>query len=170
MDRYQIGVQVLFGLILLAVFASYLWYNVKFVQHQGRYLFWGLLPISAMAALGWREVLQPIQGLITGFLVGVLAVSLALAGYLTGDMATWPVVLLTLTAAMLLLQPLLLAGADPITMGWLQPPLQRIVRHPWIRRVFGWLRVLAWAGPFALLFILNLALPFIYIIPQLVGD
>lgn len=170
MDRYQVGVQVLFGLILLAVFASYLWYNVKFVQHQGRYFFWGLLPISAMAALGWREVLQPIQGLITGFLVGVLAVSLALAGYLTGDMAKWPVILLALTAAMLLVQPVLLAGADPITMGWLPSPLQRVAGRPWVKRILGWLRVMAWAVPFALLFALNLAIPFAYIIPQLVGE
>jgi len=169
MDLFQIWVQGLFALILLAVFASYFWYNVKFVQHQGRYLFWGLLPISTMVALGWREVLQPIQGAITGFLTGVLAVSLTLAGYLSGDLAKWPILLLALTTLMLLLQPLLLSGADPVTIEWLPRPLRAFVRRPPVARILGWLRVMVWSVPFVMLFLLNLAIPFVYIIPQLVG-
>jgi hypothetical protein len=31
---------------------SFFWYNLTFVQHQGRYLFPALIPIGAAAALG----------------------------------------------------------------------------------------------------------------------
>ncbi len=37
---------------LVAVVAAYLWYNLDFVQHQGRYLFPALLPISLAIAIG----------------------------------------------------------------------------------------------------------------------
>lgn len=37
----------------LTLFA-YLWYNIHFVQHQGRYLYSALVPISLAAAFGWR--------------------------------------------------------------------------------------------------------------------
>ncbi len=37
---------------LAAVIAAFLWYNLDFVQHQGRYLFPALLPISLLAAAG----------------------------------------------------------------------------------------------------------------------
>jgi 4-amino-4-deoxy-L-arabinose transferase-like glycosyltransferase len=50
------------GALLLAAglftLASYLWYNTQFVQHQGRYLFSALVPISLAMALGWREALR----------------------------------------------------------------------------------------------------------------
>ncbi len=42
-------------LILLLVAASHAWYNFKFVQHQGRYLFPALIPIGLFFALGLRE-------------------------------------------------------------------------------------------------------------------
>ena len=79
LDRFQFWVLGFFGVMLLAVFASYVWYNIKFVQHQGRYLLWGILPISAFVGLGWREVMQPLQGKVTGLLLGLLAVSLGLS-------------------------------------------------------------------------------------------
>ncbi len=42
-------------LIFLLVAASHVWYNFKFVQHQGRYLFPALIPIGLFFALGLRE-------------------------------------------------------------------------------------------------------------------
>ena len=42
----------LLGVQLLAVVLAYGWYNWTFVQHQGRYLFPALLPISGLAAGG----------------------------------------------------------------------------------------------------------------------
>ncbi len=35
---------------------AYLWYNCSFVQHQGRYLYSALIPISLAAALGWERL------------------------------------------------------------------------------------------------------------------
>ncbi len=167
MDLYQTHVQAFFAFMLVVLLLAYVGYNTKFVQHQGRYFFWGLLPISAMVAIGWREVLQPIQGAITGFLAIVLAFSLALTSYVGEDPDRWPVLMLTLTALMLLLQPLLLAGTDDRTIGWLPAGLQRFVRRPFVARVMGWLRIAAWSIPFLLLFALNLAIPHVYIVPQL---
>lgn len=42
-------------LILFLVAASHVWYNLKFVQHQGRYLFPALIPIGLFFVLGLRE-------------------------------------------------------------------------------------------------------------------
>jgi hypothetical protein len=125
------------------------------------------LPISTVVAIGWREVLQPIQGAITGFLVAVLAVSLTITGLLSNDLAKWPILALSLIAAVLLLQPLLLAGTDDRTLGRLPPRVETFAERPLVARVMSWLRVVAWSIPFALLFVLNLSIPFVYIIPQL---
>jgi hypothetical protein len=46
----------LLGLDLLLTMVVYVWYNTTFVQHQGRYLFPGLIAIALFAALGWRQV------------------------------------------------------------------------------------------------------------------
>jgi len=69
------------GLVLLAlqlalVVAAYLWYNLDFVQHQGRYLFPALLPLSLLAAVGLMGLLSP-----TGSRVGAVAAALALAAW-----------------------------------------------------------------------------------------
>jgi hypothetical protein len=43
---------------------GYLYYNVTFVQHQGRYLFPALIPIGLAFAIGWWQVLDKIKNLI----------------------------------------------------------------------------------------------------------
>jgi hypothetical protein len=45
---------VLKGLTALA----FVWYNLQFVQHQGRYLFQGLIPVATAFALGWSFILS----------------------------------------------------------------------------------------------------------------
>jgi 4-amino-4-deoxy-L-arabinose transferase-like glycosyltransferase len=47
-------------LAALAFFAvaAYGWYNLTFVQHQGRYLFTALIPLGLVFAAGWRRVLS----------------------------------------------------------------------------------------------------------------
>jgi hypothetical protein len=169
MDRFQLSVLGLFGVILLAVTASYLWYNVKFVQHQGRYFFWGILPISTIIALGWREVLQPLQGAITGLLAGVLAMSVALAGYVSGGVDRWTVLSISLIALVLLLQPLLLGGTNRYTLRWLPKWIKERLSLPAIASGTAVLRTAVWALPFLLFMLLSLAIPRLYIIPQLVG-
>lgn len=169
MDRYQFWVLGLFGVMVLVVFASFVWYNLKFVQHQGRYLFWGLLPISAFMALAWRELMQPLQGKLTGLMAVVLAGALAVAELRTDIMDRRAIVAIGLFGLLLMSQPLLLIGAvDAIVIG--APPwLQRWLMTPRLQPLLGALRIVVWALPFLALFLLNLVIPSWYIRPQLGG-
>lgn len=51
----QRDVLVVFGLVVATTVGGYVWYNLTFVQHQGRYLFPALIPIACAAMLGIRE-------------------------------------------------------------------------------------------------------------------
>jgi 4-amino-4-deoxy-L-arabinose transferase-like glycosyltransferase len=167
LDRFQFWVLGFFIAFIIGVFASYAWYNIKFVQHQGRYLLWGLLPISTFVALGWRELMQPLQGKVTGFLLGLLAVSMLAVSFFVPFQDRRSLLAMALLAALLYLQPFLLSGAvDAIIIGSPQV-LQRALQHPSLRGVLAVMRVLAWATPFVLLFLLDLMIPFWYIGPQL---
>jgi 4-amino-4-deoxy-L-arabinose transferase-like glycosyltransferase len=47
-------------LLTLFTFAAYIWYNLTFVQHQGRYLFPALIPLGLMFSIGierWTRLL-----------------------------------------------------------------------------------------------------------------
>ena len=167
MDRYQFWTLGFFGVMVLTVLIAYGWYNIKFVQHQGRYFFWGLLPLSALVALGWREVMQPLQGKVTGFMVGVLTLALAIAALAVGIRDTVVILLSAFLAVVLILQPFLLSGAiDAIIIG--EPTiLQRWLGRPSWRPFLGALRVLAWASPFLVLLALDWLIPFRYTLPTL---
>jgi hypothetical protein len=84
------------GLLALSAFLtlfSYLWYNCKFVQHQGRYLFPALVPLGLFFALGLREILSRERTKIVAIL--------ALAGLLllaASDSNKWSMALLGGTA------------------------------------------------------------------------
>jgi 4-amino-4-deoxy-L-arabinose transferase-like glycosyltransferase len=59
--------------------AGYLWYNATFVQHQGRYLFPALIPLSLAAGAGIMEISRPRAARITtAVLIGAGLVSLLL--------------------------------------------------------------------------------------------
>lgn len=167
MDGFQLAVLLLMAAMLALVMLGYFVYNMKFVQHQGRYFFWGLLPISTVVALGWREVMQPLQGVITGLLALVMAAATAFSGSVTGAMNKWTVLTIGVFALLLLCQPLLLAGTRPEGArrgpGW----WVRGVAHPLVGRLLRQGRRLAWALPFVLLLLLNLAIPHWFILPQL---
>lgn len=163
MDDYQLWVLACFASLLLVVLASYIWYNLKFVQHQGRYLFWGSLPLSTYIALGWREVLRPVQGWTTAVLAGVLALSFAIIGYGTGNMQEWTIVLTAGWACFLLIQPCFMLVAQSATgapsPGWRWPT--------WVVRLAEALCLVAWALPFGLLVLLDVLIPLLYLIPYL---
>ncbi len=168
MDAFQMFVLAVFGVMLLAVTASFAWYNAQFVQHQGRYFFWGLLPISTLVALGWREVMQPLQGVITGVLALVLTAGIALASYATGILDKWALLAAALIALTLVAQPLLLAGTHRYGAAWLSPAARARLDTPAAAFVLAGLRAWVWALPFVLLFALDLAIPYAFIVPQLV--
>lgn len=167
LDDYQRWVLFFFGSIVVAVAAGYIWYNAKFVQHQGRYFFWGLLPISTFVALGWREVMRPLQGLITGFLALVLAGALIVAGMVTGGLNKWTLLTIGLTALLLLGQPFLFIGTEGYTVRWLPPQVHAFWAQPLPAFLRQSLRALAWLAPFLLLLLLNALIPTLYIVPQL---
>jgi len=78
------------GLILLGwqcvlVGASYAWYNLSFVQHQGRYLFPALLPLSLGFALGWQGLRTAAGSAAGAMLMALVAVGLVLQGWQSGD-------------------------------------------------------------------------------------
>lgn len=166
MDLFQLSVLIFFGILLLVVTVGFFGYNIKFMQHQGRYFFWGLLPISTIVALGWREVLQPLQGAITGFLATVLAVATLLSGTVTGTIDKWTVLSIALIALALLSQPLLLGGSKD-TLRWLPGRIKQWLARPRVASAAQVARGLVWALPFILLLFLDLAIPFWFIMPQL---
>jgi len=169
MDEFQSWALGLFGLIFLAAIASYAWYNVKFVQHQGRYFFWAMLAISTFVALGWREVMQPLQGVIAGFLALVLGGSLALMQFASGNLNKWNIFILVLIALFLLCQPLLLGSVNDYPVRRLPLGLRKFMARPGIASVLTLLRFWALAIPFAVLFLLDLLIPQLYIAPQLMS-
>ena len=78
---------------LLLVLFTYLWYNFTYVQHQGRYLFPALVPISIGFALG-MEGLFSSGGSRWGAVVGfVITVALVFSGVRAGDVNVWAVLL-----------------------------------------------------------------------------
>jgi 4-amino-4-deoxy-L-arabinose transferase-like glycosyltransferase len=81
-QRMALGLLALSALFTLL---SYLWYNLTFVQHQGRYLFPALIPLGLAFALGLREILtrDNARAVALLFLVGILI--LAAKGLVTGD-------------------------------------------------------------------------------------
>jgi hypothetical protein len=169
MDRYQFWVLGLFGVMALAVLRQLCLVQPQVCATPGRYLFWGLLPISAFVALAWRELMQPLQGKLTGLMALVLAGALAVADLRTDIMDRRAIVAIGLFGLLLMLQPLLLSGAvDAIVIG--APPwLQRFLMQRRLQPIFGVMRVGVWASPFLALFVLNLLIPFWYIAPQLGG-
>ncbi len=56
--------------------ASLVWYNLTFVQHQGRYLFPALIPIAAFLALGWHALTRRRWRLAVAGLLLVAALAL----------------------------------------------------------------------------------------------
>lgn len=64
------------GLALITAL-GFVWYNTKYVQHQGRYLFPALIPVALAMALGWRTAVGRWTRVAS---VAWLALTLALLG------------------------------------------------------------------------------------------
>jgi 4-amino-4-deoxy-L-arabinose transferase-like glycosyltransferase len=56
--NWKAPAMLLLGTFILSLLV-YLTYNLTFVQHQGRYLFSALIPISVGFALGWAAITKP---------------------------------------------------------------------------------------------------------------
>ena len=95
------------GLLLLhlgLVIAAYLWYNLDFVQHQGRYFFPALLPISIFAAGGLLGLFSP-GGSRWGFILAAILMGFWLGlGLMAGDLNKWALLFAGSAAALLFLR------------------------------------------------------------------
>ena len=85
LSSFQRTALALLALSALFTLLSYFWYNLKFVQHQGRYLFPALIPIGLAFALGLREVLARENAKIAAFLLLAGFLALIAKGLITGD-------------------------------------------------------------------------------------
>jgi 4-amino-4-deoxy-L-arabinose transferase-like glycosyltransferase len=101
------GLLALLGLLTLA---TYVWYNLGFLQHQGRYLFRALVPISLAVALGWREVLRRERAWQMVLLLLGSAIVLRLAGLLPN----WPLLMLVAAALAFVIRRFLPRRWDPV--------------------------------------------------------
>jgi 4-amino-4-deoxy-L-arabinose transferase-like glycosyltransferase len=86
---------LLLGTFLLSLLV-YLTYNLGFVQHQGRYLFSALIPISIGFALGWAAIAQPFIGRWPSLVI-YLPLALALALILLDLLALFRFIIPSLT-------------------------------------------------------------------------
>jgi len=108
-----------FGLLAAAAAltaVTYLGYNTKFVQHQGRYLFPALGPLALAVSLSVRELLKPQVDKLAALLL-LLAAALAMVlGAMTGDPPGWTIFLFVATAIGLTVTAWL-----PARWRWLPP-------------------------------------------------
>ncbi len=93
--------------------AGYLWYNTQFLQHQGRYLFIALAPISLAAALGWREALRREY---TWPVVSLVLFGTALLG-LAGLLSKWLLAMLLTAFIALVIRRFLPRQWDPVVQA-----------------------------------------------------
>ncbi len=98
------------GLSGVFTLAGYLWYNAQFLQHQGRYLFTALVPLSLAVALGWREALRREHAWP---LAALLILSTALLG-LAGLLPKWPLAMLAAAAVALVIRRFLPRRLDSV--------------------------------------------------------
>ncbi|MEM7125289.1 MAG: hypothetical protein AAF702_03110 [Chloroflexota bacterium] len=189
-NSFRLWSTLFFGITLIAILLSYSLYNLKFVQHQGRYFFWGMLPISLLFALGWRQLM----GRTEAFLAALALLILGAYSIIAGDQNLWTLLSYLVMATLLLLQGLLCwilkssytisTGGDGFNgqisaqineqangqKGWerLSPqPLRALFMHPVVIRTATLMCPLIWAFPFIGLNILGIYSLFGYIIPQL---
>ncbi len=166
LDRFQLQSVAVLALLSLGALAGYVWYNLGFVQHQGRYLFPGLSGIAFFMALAWREVLRPAQGAVTGLLVGVLTLAVGAVGWLTGNLDKWLLLFTGLTGVLLLVQA---AAGTLVERAQADSGLGQLIHRPWLRWSLTAVSSVAWLTPFLLLYLLDLAIPFAYILTQVGG-
>lgn len=84
---------LLLGAWLALTLAGYLWYNLTYVQHQGRYLFPAIIPLGLLFTVGvWRLVRRrPLWILIV---VAALMIGLLAWGLATGELRLFSLALL----------------------------------------------------------------------------
>ena len=91
----------------LLTLSLYVWYNLTLVQHQGRYLFPALVPISCAFAGGLSQALQARRARVLTVVAVAASAIAALSGILAGKPDKWQVVIFAAAGAALFLASLL---------------------------------------------------------------
>ena len=95
--------RVLLGVTAILTLLAYIYYNLTFLQHQGRYLFTALIPIAIFLAAGWRRALEPLPARVVAGVLLLTAVILAVSGVANGaGLPNWPIAITMVAAAGLL--------------------------------------------------------------------
>jgi 4-amino-4-deoxy-L-arabinose transferase-like glycosyltransferase len=102
----------LLALWLVLTVLSYMWYNLQFVQHQGRYLFPALIPLGLVFAVGLSQVLERYraQSMVCLCLSGL--VLLMLGSWLKGSAGGWALALVACLAVAFVIRSLLPGNWD----------------------------------------------------------
>ena len=156
-------------LLLMATFAAYGWYNLGFIQHQGRYLFPALPAWGLLFALGWWAVLERRASLVAGGVLlagaGAHFVVTMLAG---GTPDRWTVLLFGMAGAGMLLYGLLGGRISGYIAATGVGDQNRTPQDGSDRlRNGGDLRPIVYVCLFLAVVALDIAIPFLYIVPQL---
>jgi 4-amino-4-deoxy-L-arabinose transferase-like glycosyltransferase len=95
-QRHALG---LMGFTILFMALGYLWYNITFLQLQGRYLFPALIPLGIFFALGLSEALSPrwMWWLAGG--LGVVLTWILISGLRQNNLDKWAVLFIGLAFA-----------------------------------------------------------------------
>ncbi len=93
----------LLSLSFLLTFSLYIWYNLTFVQHQGRYLFPALVPISCAFAVGLSQVLRSRLARILAVVAIAASAIAALSGILAGSLDKWQITIFAAAGIVLFL-------------------------------------------------------------------
>ncbi len=109
------------------VVAAYLWYNLDFVQHQGRYLFPALLPISIFVAVGVLGLFSP-DGSRWGGVVSLIMLGFWLGlGVVAGGLNKWALLLAVGAALILFARAFWLREGKPFWWGLAAEGLMALV-------------------------------------------
>lgn len=174
---FHLWVALLLGITAAATLAGYVIYNLKFVQHQGRYFFWGILPISTFFALGWRQLMRARTGRWASIGAMLILTGLAFYTLLLGDRNPWTLLSYLIAVGVLLLHVLLLFAdrlrdneqnnVTPKWMTWVPAAVHDLLSTRAFTQGSAVIQPLLWAAPFLFMFGLCILSIFGYIVPQL---
>ncbi len=103
---------ILLALAAFLTLLTYVYYNITFLQHQGRYLFTALIPIAIFLAAGWEQALAPrtaaiVAGVLLTWAVALAAWGLWFASLPAAGAPKWPLALTVAVAVGLVAASLL---------------------------------------------------------------
>lgn len=159
-------------LLWLGSLAAYAWYNLGFIQHQGRYLFPALPAWSLLFAVGWWGVLTRRASMAAGVVVLAAAALHALVGTLGSGVDKWTLLIYGAAGGGLLLHGWMLAPLARRSGGAVDSFKERVGQGE-VGKAFseqfagGNLQPTLFACLFLMLATLDAAVPFLYIVPHL---